>query len=404
MVTRQELPAPRDRDPVPLWSALSPRPGELTPTTPARRLRLPWRSVGAPQRDALNLHAQRWAEHVGLIASDRLAGKLRAVDAGGLVALTYPGTRFEAQRVLVELFAWVFLHDDVYDEVEGAHDPERLGQTLRGYIAILDGMDPSAGGPVSALALADLRSKLVHLGGARWFARFSATMGHYWLDGVLEEARHRARGITPTIERYHQVRLESVCVYPVLDLIEAAYGFMLSPDVVDDPLLHEVRRLAAWAIALSNDVFSYDKETRAGDPHNLVYLLTVLEGRSLEDAFASVVAAHNDLVARFDDVAASLERRSPSLPLYVEGHRRWMKGAYDWQLGSRRYAPVSPAALAEPRDVRRRQPDPGERLDDRGRDRRRVPLPWRLLRESGIVARGAGDARAPRLGRVGGPA
>jgi hypothetical protein len=236
--------------------------------------------------------------------------------------------------VLAEFLAWIFLHDDVYDEAGEAHDPDRLA----GYVAILDGVGPRPGAPAAALALADLRRKLVHLGGARWFPRFAASMRRFWLDGVLAETRHRAQQITPTIERYQAVRLESVGVYPVLDLVEAAYGITLSPRLVDDPLLDDVRRLAASAIAMSNDVFSYEKERRAGDAHNLVYLLTVHAGKCLDDAFASVVAAHNDLVARLDGVAAPLERSSPALRLYVKGCRRWMKGAHDWQRGSRRYA------------------------------------------------------------------
>ena len=54
-----------------------------------------------------------------------------------------------------------------------------------------------------------------------------------------------------------------------------------------------------------------------------------------------MVGAHNTLVARFDGMAAALQRRSSALRVYVEGHRRWMRGAYDWQLGARRYAPTA---------------------------------------------------------------
>jgi hypothetical protein len=310
----------------------------MTATTAPGMLHLPWRGVGAPHRDVLSSHAQQWAERFGLDPSRGLARELRAVDPGGLAALTYPGARWVVQRVLAEFFAWIFLHDDVYDEAGEAHDPDRLADTLDGYVAILDGVEPRPGAPAPAVALADLRKKPVHLGGARWFARFSASMRRFWLDGVLAETRHRAQQNTPTIERYQVVRLESVGAYPVLDLVEAAHGIALSPRLVDDPLLDDVRRLATSAIAMSNDVFSYEKERRAGDSHNLVYLLTVHAGKSLDEAFASVVAAHNDLVARFDGVAAPLERRSAALRLYVQGHRRWMNGAYDWQLGARRYA------------------------------------------------------------------
>jgi hypothetical protein len=81
-------------------------------------------------------------------------------------------------------------------------------------------------------------------------------MRRYWLDGVLEEIRHRARGITSTIERYRDLRLESVGVYSVLDIVEAAGGFALAPASSTIPCSQEVRRLAASANAMSNDVFS----------------------------------------------------------------------------------------------------------------------------------------------------
>lgn len=307
----------------------------------ARALRFPWQSVGAPQHDALSRHAQQWAERLALVPTGPLSKKLGAVDVGKLAALVYPGAPTKVLELFAEFFTWIFLQDDVFDEAEGTPAPGKQAQTLQDYIDVLSGVEPAAEAPAPTIALADLRAKLVGLGGPAWFDRFSASMRRFWLDGVLEETRHRAAGIAPGLARYKHVRLESVCVYPVLDLIEIAYGLRLSPALTGDPLFSAVREQTAWAIAMSNDVFSYGKERRADDPHNVVHLLTVHKQRSLDEAFSAVVGAHNTLVARFDGMAAALQRRSSALRAYVEGHRRWMRGAYDWQLGARRYAPTA---------------------------------------------------------------
>lgn len=310
----------------------------------ARSLEYPWRSVIAPQRTRLSDGTRAWAERHVLAEDDALVKRL-PVDIGGLAGLTYPGARLEAQQLISDFLGWVFLQDDYFDEEDGHHenDVQRLENILRAFIAVLEGFDPPQDAPARVVALADLRQRMRAMGGEWWFARFVESMKRYWLDGVLAQARHRAHDIAPDVMTYIDVRIEAVCVLPCLDLLELAYGMTLTPDVVDDALLHEIRRACTFAVAVANDVFSYEKELRAGDPHNIVHLLVVKEGMGIEDAFMSAVATHNDVVARFDELARPLEDKSAALRLYIEGHRRWMVGAYDWQLSSRRYSPRAQA-------------------------------------------------------------
>jgi hypothetical protein len=304
----------------------------------ARALVYPWRSVAAPQRATLTEETRAWAERFALAEDEALAKRL-PVDIGGLAALTYPGAPREAQQLISDFLGWVFLQDDYFDEEDGARDVARLEQILRAFIAVLEGLDTPEDAPARVVSLAELRHRLQTLGGAWWFDRFASSMRRYWIDGVLAQAKLRAQGVTPDVMSYIDMRIEAVCVLPCLDLIEPAYGFTLTPDVVDDALLHEMRRAATFVVAVANDIFSYEKELRAGDPHNIVHLLVVNQGMTLEDAFASAVASHNDMVLRFDELVASLEEHGPFVRHYVEGHRRWMVGAYDWQLSSRRYSP-----------------------------------------------------------------
>jgi hypothetical protein len=120
----------------------------------------------------------------------------------------------------------------------------------------------------------------------------------------------------------------------MLDLVELAHGATLPPEVVDDPLVHDVRNRATSISALAADVFSYDRERAAGDPHNFVHLLTVHEEMTLPVAFSTVVEVHNDLVARFDAVAGELEIARPELRPWVEAQRRFMRGSYEWLLST----------------------------------------------------------------------
>ena len=175
--------------------------GPLDAATAATFLSLPWPSVRALHGEELSAHAQRWAERFDLVPTDALRCKLRAVDVGRLTALTYPGASVTVQRILVEFFAWVFLQDDFFDEVDVAHDTERLERTLWTYLGVLEGVQPSPAVPPPLAALGDVRAKLRDLGAASWFARFASSMRRFWFAGVLEESRHRACGITPSLAR-----------------------------------------------------------------------------------------------------------------------------------------------------------------------------------------------------------
>ena len=297
----------------------------------------PWRSVRAPQGSRLSARAHAWATGQGLFTSEHLAKKFAAVEVGALAALVYPGAHHDAQQTIADFLGWVFLEDDIFDE-EGATDPGRLAQLLATFALVLDGVEPPAGAPPSVLALADVRARLRALGSAASFMRFAEGMRGFWFGGVLEEAKQRLDPGLPSLQRYLDLRMISVGALPCFDLIELAYGFTLPEALIDDPELVEMRRLGTLEIALTNDIFSYEKELKAGDPLNFVHLMNQHHGIALDEAFARTVAIHDDVVQQFDAIAEGLEKRSMPLRLYVEGHRRWMRGAYDWQLAAHRYA------------------------------------------------------------------
>jgi hypothetical protein len=301
-----------------------------------RSLFYPWRSVAAPQGRRLSEDAEEWAARHRLFATEKLAKKFAAVEVGSLAALVYPGAPHEAQQTIADFLGWVFLEDDIFDE-EDANEPPRLAHLLTAFAEVLDGLEPPPDAPPAVLALADVRARLRALGSEASFRRFADSMRAFWFDGVLAEAEQRSEPGLPSLERYLDLRMISVGALPCFDLIELAYGFTLHEDVVTDAEVVEMRRLGTLEIALTNDVFSYEKELKAGDPLNFVHLMHQHHGISLDDAFDRTIRVHNDVIAQFDVIAHDVERRGPALRLYVEGHRRWMRGAWDWQTAARRY-------------------------------------------------------------------
>lgn len=296
----------------------------------------PWRPVAAPHGRRLSDDAHEWAARHRLFPTEKLSKKFAAVEVGSLAALVYPGAHHEAQQTIADFLGWVFLEDDIFDE-EDATDPPRLARLLTAFGEVLDGLEPPPDAPPAVLALADVRARLRALGSEASFRRFADSMREFWFDGVLAEAQQRLAPGLPSLERYLELRMISVGALPCFDLIELAYGFTLPPDVVVDPEVIEMRRLGTLEIALTNDVFSYEKELKAGDPLNFVHLMHQHHELALDEAFDRTIRVHNDVIAQFDAVAHDLERRSPALRLYVEGHRRWMRGAWDWQTAARRY-------------------------------------------------------------------
>jgi hypothetical protein len=329
-------------DPIP-----SAEKGLLDPSAPRKNyadLAYPWLAPPAPTALHVERAARDWVLAEGLLAKEQLARRFDPVNVGLLTALCYPRAPLERQELIAQLLAWIFIQDDVFDEAVAQHDPERLRLLLEGYAAILRGdafsrMVESAASPARA-ALASLRERIVAIADPTWMDWFCESMRGFWIDGIVEETRIRSLGITPDRATYTRMRVQSIGVMPFIDLVELAEGFAIPRVVCADPSVMRLRVRTAEIISWANDVFSYEKERRAGDPNNLVHVLMEHQGLSLADAVDRVVRIHDREVLAFERDVQALPYLGavPHLDQLIQGHRDWMRGALDWQLLSRRYS------------------------------------------------------------------
>lgn len=91
----------------------------------------------------------------------------------------------------------------------------------------------------------------------------------------------------------------------------------------------------AWV----NDVYSYHKQSLAGDSLNLIAVLAREHGLSVEEAFRSAAELYNENLELFESTARRIRGRSPSsvVSSYLDALAAWIHGNYAWTGPCRRY-------------------------------------------------------------------
>jgi hypothetical protein len=233
--------------------------------------------------------------------------------------------------------SWLFLRDDVCDERgDRVADVSRRNAV---QLEVLSGYARPASGDPFAAAVADLRDRMIALGGAAWMSRFLGNVQDYF-EACSWEAANRACGVVPDLETYVRMRDLTGAVRTCFDIYELVGGGPLPVEVRSAPLVREIMTLGNRMICWSNDIFSADKERAHGDYHNLVLILE-RAGATHEDAVGEASAMHDALV---DDLARSEAElaRTPTLwraaaPV-VRATKGWVRANLDWSVETGRYA------------------------------------------------------------------
>jgi hypothetical protein len=238
---------------------------------------------------------------------------------------------------------WLFFFDDQYDidrafTMREAH----LDRVAERYLGMLGGAPCPARRSPLALFTRDLSDRLSGLASPAWRARFLGSVRDYLERGVLRTARNFAAGEVPDLACYVRDREFDSAVLTTLDMIEVATGRELPGEVALDPTIQQMRRVCTRVVAFVNDIVSYQKEVlKHENPNNLLHVLMVNEGCTLELALSRTVEIVNASVAQFEELRGEIPVWAPSVmdavSEYIEGMECWMRGNLDWSLQSARY-------------------------------------------------------------------
>lgn len=289
-----------------------------------------------------------WARTFGLLQSEREELRHIRSQYADLGARCFPFAHGAELDLGVDQMSWFFVFDDQFDGAYGKDEAhaERLTAPL---LRMLDAApDKHAGGahPIFA-AFADMWARSCEGMSPAWRSRAAESWRQY-IAGHIIEARHRKQGRHPSFSDHFAVRKVTSGVYPIIDLAERLGHFEIPDRAYHSELVTQLRSIAAEVVVLENELFSVEKEEKAGDQNMLLGLEEAI-GCSREaaiDLFYSLIRQRAqrcvDLEHGMSDLADTLslskEEREAVHRYYADAIQTVMRGTHDWQKISGRYA------------------------------------------------------------------
>lgn len=297
------------------------------------------RAQEASQIARLGESVWAWLQRFSIAAGHQRAWVER-IEVSRLCVYGFANTDPARVELIARLIAWLFLFDDACAERSadtGAGAVRERHQRLEGVLA---GTQPAPDTPFGQ-GLADILSEARRRAPVSWVRRLGASIRSYF-DGCEVEATLRERKVAAGLEEYLWFRERSVGVDPMLDCVEFANGSFLAGPEARSPLVAGFRHQAKLVSALTNDLFSAEKERREAAAFNSVLVFERQHATSRSTAMEAIEALRQQHLHAMEHFAAALEGASSQLAAFLEGTRVWIDGNHRWSAETRRYhAPPS---------------------------------------------------------------
>jgi 5-epi-alpha-selinene synthase len=267
-----------------------------------------------------------------------LAGKFNV-----LIARAYPYASLEDIELFTNLVFWNFFVDDQFEKIGITKQLEILEPLQARLVEIMNKEAELTDIDTPTIrAWKDIIQKLHHhpYATSEWMLRFTKTMKDY-LQGICWEALNNSQKITPDLATFMKIRTFTSAVYLYMDLILIADQITLPPEVVKHPIVKRLELATNNMVSWTNEIFSFEKETRAGSNFNLITVLRQEYQISLQEAFNRAAELHNAEVRLFIDLSAQLPsfgtETDANLERYLLGLRSLIRGILDWSVEPGRY-------------------------------------------------------------------
>jgi hypothetical protein len=288
-----------------------------------------------------NAHTAEWLMKYQLLPEGASIEEFLKNKYTWLTARMYPSADFENLCITSDLFAILFLLDDLFDE----KCQETIFQERKAFLAshvsklpqiLLRGKDMALGiNSPMVVAITELETRLRRRGAPEWQERCVQSIKDTWEVGLWEYDNMMNRR-TPNVAEVIMMRPAGSGANIGTDLVEMVEDAYL-PDAIYQneiiqKLVYEARIIICWA----NDLFSLQKEIKSGDMCSLVFALMHEQNMRLEEAIQETARRHDEEVKQF----MILEQQLPSfdreldvkIRRYVHGLRNFVRGNVDWSI------------------------------------------------------------------------
>lgn len=334
-------------------------------STPTRvlsgSLRMPFASGLNGYVDDVRVQNLDWAISIGLVPElDRgLVSGLMRCQFEQLAALVHHDCSQAGLELIANLYTAIFVLDDMLDDQRSMIGcTVDLAQHVADYLsaAVADEPRPRLRADVPSYdrvvavgdAFADLAQRLLEYVDRPGLDRYIEGMRLY-LRGCVMESAKRSDHVT-CVGDYADVRLRISAVYACLDIGAIAEEVRVPEAIWNDPAFGRMRAACNLCVSYVNDIFSYAKESAAGEVSNIITVNRMVHGMSLDDAFAASIASSDEIVGRYIDARSDLRSRhwlDAGSRRYLRMMENWMRGNFDWynELRTARYTEYLTTAI-----------------------------------------------------------
>jgi hypothetical protein len=260
-----------------------------------------------------------------------------------MTCYVYPSSPRDRVITVGLVMNMMFYIDDTFEAGHGREiDPHYLARVVETCIKIIcTGQRPEESLPLYDVAL-ELHERLWKRTNPAWFKRWVNSLKDYMKSEVVVDSPLDSNGEID-IDKFVQMREIDSGAWVVFHLIEFANDRYLTEELFADEYMQRMMHLTAQIAALSNDLFSYEKEYFLPKGHfNLISVLMEKEQLSFQEAVAKAIDHINLLLASFKELYCNMpDYEDPGLNhaacSYVQGLWYIVSAMWHWQLATNRY-------------------------------------------------------------------
>jgi pentalenene synthase len=289
-----------------------------------------------------------WPRRLGLITTQAAAERHLAADFTDLAARFYPSATGEDLDLGVDLMTFFFLFDDLFDGPRG-EDPALAAQLTDAVAAALDGPLPGSAPPI-ARGFADMWQRTCEGMSEGWRRRAARTWRGYLAGYVDEAASRHHRAPFESARSYLTVRRRTIGAQPTVDMAERVGHYEVPEPVFDSAILSAMLQIAIDINLIDNDICSLEKEQARGEHNNMVLILMREHGWTPAQSITHLQGQVRVRMVQFLMLETCLPQLCDLLDIgdsgravveeyRTDGIRPLIRGTYDWQRRSGRYAP-----------------------------------------------------------------
>ena len=289
-----------------------------------------------PGASSVHENSIRWARSLGLLRTEQRAKTAEKARTGWLVARAFPTAIPQGLQWAAD---WLVLFCALDDYIEMQRRATSVAADLQDLLDLFrGGIERPRNGPFAS-AMLDLRQRLLALAPPSHVARFVDQLQELF-EGFATEAQNRERDRIPDVASYLRLREVTVGLKVMFALAELLDGFNLSNDTRTHPALRQLATRTSNIVGWANDLFTYEKEIRQGEIHNLVMVLMNERRLTISEAVEQAVMLHDNEVRSFlEDVERlpSFDLTDADVRSYVKMLKCWIRGHLDWARETGRY-------------------------------------------------------------------